>query len=310
LVSKGFTPRAMREIDEHCYNIVAELIGAFLDKGEFDIVEDLAALLPIRIIGEMLGVPAEKHETLRRWVQTFVPGGMGPQYVTDDVNDAFGEFCEHHEEMVEARTGDDGDGDLLLRWMHAEIDGQKLEEDQLLFEHALLLVGGAETTRNAIAGGMEMLARNPDQWAYLRANVDDEKVIATAMEEIIRWVTPFNNMFRTATRDVELRGKTIKAGQMIAMQYPSANRDPSVFTEPYKFDVKRDPKEQKHIAFGFGSHFCLGANLARLELRATLTSLLKAFETVALKPGGRNEIMSSSFVRGLMHCDLVFTRAK
>ncbi|MCA9576164.1 MAG: cytochrome P450 [Polyangiales bacterium] len=310
LVSKGFTPRAMREIDEHCHAIVAELIGAFRDKGEFDVVDDLAALLPVRLIGEMLGVPHEKHPTLRRWVQTFTAGGMGPQYVTDEVNEAFGEFCEHHAEMVEEREGNTGDTDLLLRWMNAELDGQKLEEEQLLFEHALLLVGGAETTRNAIAGGMEMLARNPDQWAYLRANIDDEKVIAGAIEEMIRWVTPFNNMFRTATRDVELRGKTIKEGQMIAMQYPSANRDPRVFKDPYKFDVRRDPKEEKHISFGFGSHFCLGANLARLELRATLTSLLRALETVSLKEGGRNEIMSSSFVRGHMHCDLTFTLAQ
>jgi cytochrome P450 family 142 subfamily A polypeptide 1 len=194
--------------------------------------------------------------------------------------------------------------------MQAEIDGQQLTEEQLLFEHALLLVGGAETTRSAVSGGLEMLAQSPEQWAYLRANVDDEKVIATAIEEMVRWVTPFNNMFRTATKDVELRGKTIKQGQMIAMQYPSANRDPRIFKEPYKFDVRRDPKEEKHISFGYGSHFCLGANLARLELRATLITLLKTFETISLKPGGRNEIVSSSFVRGRTHVDLLFTLAK
>ncbi len=310
LVSKGFTPRAMREIEEHCYTIVSELVGKCLERGEMDVVEDLAAPLPVRIIGEMLGVPHEKHSTLRRWVQTFTAGGMGPQYVTDEVNEAFGEFCEHHEEMMEAREGSTADTDLLLRWMNAEIDGQKLEEDQLLFEHALLLVGGAETTRNAIAGGLEMLARNPDQWAFLRENVDDEKIIGAAIEEMIRWVTPFNNMFRTATRDVELRGKTIKEGQMIAMQYPSANRDPRVFKEPYKFDVRRDPKEEKHISFGFGSHFCLGANLARLELRATLTTLLRKVERLELKEGGRNEIMSSSFVRGHKHVDLTLHAAQ
>lgn len=310
LVSKGFTPRAMREIEEHCYEIVAELIAAFRDKGEFDVVSDLAALLPMRLIGEMLGVPYEKHDTLREWVAKFVNGGNGPQYVTDEVNDAFGEFCEHHAEMIAEREGNEGDSDLLLRWMNAEIDGQKLTEEQLLFEHALLLVGGAETTRSAVAGGLEMLAQCPDQWAYLRANVDDEKVIATAIEEMIRWVTPFNNMYRTATKDVELRGKTIKQGQMIGMQYPSANRDPRVFKEPYKFDVRRDPKEEKHISFGYGSHFCLGANLARLELRATLITLLKTLETISLKPGGRNEIVSSSFVRGRTHVDLVFTLAK
>jgi cytochrome P450 family 142 subfamily A polypeptide 1 len=235
-----------------------------------------------------------------------VTGGQGPQHVTDEVNDAFGEFCEHHEQMVTERADNPTDSDLLLVWMHAEIDGEKLDEDQLLFEHALLLAGGVETTRNAIAGGMEMLAKNPEQWAYLRANVDDEAVIGAAIEEIIRWVTPFANMFRTATRDVEIRGKKIKEGQMIGLMYPSANRDPRVFEDPYRFDVRRDPRTEKHIAFGFGSHFCLGANLARLELRTALRALLRRFETVALKPGGRHEWSSSSFTRGPMYMDIVF----
>lgn len=309
LVSKGFTPRAMRETEEQCQQFVDELIAGFIDKGQFDVVKDFAEILPMRIIGQMLGVPREKHATLLGWLGKFVQGGCGPEYVTDEVNEAFGEFCEHHEEMMEEREGKDGDEDLLLRWMHAEIDGEKLEEDQLLFEHVLLLTGGAETTRNAIAGGMEQLAKHPEQWAYLRANVDDDKVISAAVEEIIRWVTPFHNMFRTATRDVELRGKTIKEGQMIAMQYPSANRDPRVFTNPYEFNVRRDPKAEKHIAFGFGSHFCLGANLARLELTASLRAMLRSMETVQIAEGGRQEWVSSSFIRGPKHMDLEFKKA-
>ena len=299
LVAKGFTPRAMKEIEASCAEIVDTLIDAFLERGAFDAVEDLAAQLPAQLVATMLGAPQEMTPTLRRWIEVMVSGGQGPQYVDDAVNEAFGEFCEHHAEMVEEREGNTGDTDLLLRWMNAELDGQKLEEEQLLFEHALLLVGGAETTRNAIAGGMEMLARNPDQWAYLRANIDDEKVIAGAIEEMIRWVTPFNNMFRTATRDVELRGKTIKEGQMIAMQYPSANRDPRVFKDPYKFDVRRDPKEEKHISFGFGSHFCLGANLARLELRVMYEALFDA--TTALELAGPVEWTRSNKHTGIRH---------
>ena len=306
LVSKGFTPRAMRESEEFCEKIVAELIGAFEDRGEVDIVEGFASPLPAMLIADMLGVPREKCPTLRRWIGVMVPGGQGPQYVTDEVNDAFGEFCEHHAEMVAEREGNPTDADLLLKWMHAEIDGEKLDEDQLLFEHALLLAGGVETTRNAIAGGMEMLANNPEQWAYLRANVDDDAVIESAIEEMIRWVTPFTNMFRTATKDVEIRGKKIQEGQMIGLMYPSANRDPRVFEEPFRFDVRRSPRPEKHISFGFGSHFCLGANLARLELRTALRALLRRFETVALNPGGRHDWASSSFTRGPKHMDLVF----
>ncbi|MBW2161585.1 MAG: cytochrome P450 [Deltaproteobacteria bacterium] len=258
------------------------------------------------LIADMLGVPREKCSSLRRWIGMMVPGGQGPQYVNDEVNDAFGEFCEHHEAMVNERADDPTDSDLLLKWMHAEIDGEKLDEDQLLFEHALLLAGGIETTRNAIAGGMEMLAKNPEQWAYLSANINDDAVINAAIEEMIRWVTPFANMFRTATRSIEIRGKTIEEGQMIGLMYPSANRDPRVFEDPFRFDVRRGPRAEKHIAFGFGSHFCLGANLARLELRTALRALLRRFNTVALKPGGRNEWASSSFTRGPLHMDLVF----
>lgn len=306
LVAKGFTPRAMRDNAEYCEKIVSELIDAFVDRGEADIVEEFAAPLPSLLIANMVGAPRDKCPTMRRWVRVMVTGGQGTQYVTDEVNDAFEEFCEHHEEMMAVRAGNPGDSDILLKWIHAEIDGEKLDEDQLLFEHALLLAGGVETSRNAIAGGMEMLAEDPEQWAYLRAHVDDEAAIEAAIEEMIRWVTPFTNMFRTATRDVEIRGKTIAEGQMIGLMYSSANRDPQIFEDPFRFDVRRDPRAEKHIAFGFGSHFCLGANLARLELRTALRGLLRRFETVALKPGGRRAWSSSSFTRGPVHMDLVF----
>ena len=309
LVAKGFTPRAMKDIEASCAETVDDLLAAFLSRGTFDAVEELAAQLPARLVASMLGVPQEMTPTLRRWIEIMVSGGQGPQYVDDTVNEAFGEFCEHHEGMVSEREGNDGETDLLLRWMHAELDGQKLEEDQLLFEHALILAGGIETTRNAIAGGLEMLAQDPEAWAYLRANVDDERVIGAATEEMIRWVTPFANMFRTATRDVELRGKTIQEGQMVGLMYPAANRDPEVFKDPHRFDVRRDPREEKHVAFGFGTHFCLGANLARLELTTTLVALLRKMKTLELSPGGRRDKLSSSFIRGLAHIDLTFTLA-
>lgn len=308
LVAKAFTPRAMRASQESCDRIVEALIGAFIERGSVEIVDEFAAQLPSMLIADMLGVPHEKCPTLRHFIVTMIGGGQGPQYVTDEVNEAFAAFCEHHEALMAERAEHPGD-DLLSTWIAAEIDGEKLDEAQLLFEHALLLAGGVETTRNAIAGGMEMLAQSPEQWAYLRANLDDADVVDRAIEEMIRWVTPFTNMFRTATRDVELRGRTIEAGQMIGLMYPSANRDPSVFRAPYRFDVRRDPRVEKHIAFGVGSHFCLGANLARMELRTALTALLRSMKTVRLADGGRREQMSSSFVRGPLHVDLSFERA-
>jgi cytochrome P450 family 142 subfamily A polypeptide 1 len=218
----------------------------------------------------------------------------GPQYVTDEVNEAFSNYMEHHEAMMVERQEKLGD-DLLSTWIKAEIDGEKLNEEQLLFEHVLLLVGGSETTRNAIAGGIEMLIKHPEQWTYLASHPEG---VANAIEEIIRWVTPFINMYRTATRDFELHGKTIKEGQMIGLMYPAANRDPRHFKDPYKFDVRRNPLEEKHIAFGYGSHFCLGSSLARMELRVTLEELFKRIERFEFKPGTEPKWVSSSFVRG------------
>ncbi|MCA9529524.1 MAG: cytochrome P450 [Myxococcales bacterium] len=296
LVSQGFTPRQMRKMDDHVHTLVEDMVEAMVQKEQCEIVEDLAAKLPMRLIGDMLGVPREKHDTVRAWIGTFIRGGQGPQYVGDDVNDAFGEFCEHHMEMIEEREQNPGD-DLLSIWMNAELDGEKLNEEQLLFEHTLLNVGGAETTRNAIAGGLEQLAYHPEQWDYLSAHPE---AIPNACEEIVRWVTPFLNMFRTATRDVEMHGKVIKEGQMVGMQYPAANRDPRHFKNPYEFDVCRDFKKDnsKHIAFGYGSHFCLGSSLARLELRHTLEVLTRRVKRIRVPEGEKVTWVSSSFVRG------------
>src|SRR5690606_33343343 len=173
--------------------VVKELLGAQLPKGEMEVVSHLAGPLPMQMIGQMLGVPLEKQPQVGQWINAFLQGGMGPQYVDDTVNDAFGGFCEHHQEMVDARGEDPQGDDLLSRWMRTEIDGEKLEEDQLLFEHTLLNVGGAETTRSAIGGGLLALCENPEQFQYLADHVGDREVIDNAIEEIIRWVTPFHN---------------------------------------------------------------------------------------------------------------------
>lgn len=294
LVAQGFSPKFIRRMEEHMRGIVAELLDAMVEKGEGDLVEDLAAKLPMRVIGEMLGVPQEKHDEIRHWVDVFLGGGQGPIYVTDEVNEAFANYAEHHEAMMAERQEKLGE-DLLSTWIKAEIDGEKLNEEQLLFEHVLLLVGGSETTRNAIAGGIEMLIKHPEQWDYLANNPAG---VPNAIEEIIRWVTPFINMYRTATRDFELHGKVIKEGQMVGLMYPAANRDPRHFKDPYKFDVRRNPNEEKHIAFGYGSHFCLGSSLARMELRVTLEELFKRIERFEFKPGTEPRWVSSSFVRG------------
>lgn len=300
LVSQAFTPRQMRKMEDRVHEIVDELVSAMLQKDECDIVADLAAPLPARLIADMLGVDPDpvKRAALFGWINTAFQGGQGPQYVTDEVNDCFEKFAEHHEEMMEARKAAGCKGeDILSIWMRAEINGEKLDESQLLFEHVLLTGGGGETTRNAIAGGLEQLVYHPDQYDYL---YDHPEAIPNAAEEIIRWVTPFHNMFRTATRDVEMHGKVIKQGQQVGMQYPAANRDPRHFKDPYTFDIRRDfsKENSKHLSFGLGKHFCLGASLARLELATVLTAMTQKVKRITIPEGKAVQWFSHSFIRG------------
>jgi len=298
LVSSGFTPRQMRKMEDRAREIVVELVTSMLAKDEVEIVSDLAGALPARLIADMLDIPEEKRAAVMSWINEMIQGGCGPEYVTDGVNDAFENFCNHHEEMYQDRIakGCTG-GDLLSIWINAEIDGEKLDESQLLFEHALLNVGGAETTRSAIAGGLHQLSLDPTQYNAL---YEDPSLIGNAVEEIIRWVCPFVNMYRTATRDYELHGQVIKEGQQVGLTYPAANRDPRKFKDPHKLNIFRDfSKEARHLSFGLGPHFCLGASLARMELRLSLEEMTQRVKSIRIPEGKEPEYVKSSFTRGL-----------
>jgi cholest-4-en-3-one 26-monooxygenase len=305
LVSKGFTPNRIAKLEEHIRRIVAETIDDVADRGACDVVADLAKPMPMRVIGEMLGYDRASHPQLLAWTSVFLEGGSGPQYVTEEVSGAFQMFAEFHEKMIERRKNEPGD-DLLSIWIAAEIDGHKLDEMQLLFEHVLLLVGGSETTRNVIAGGLEQLMLHPEQRDFLIANPG---AIPVAVEEMIRWVTPFVNMVRTATRDVEMHGKTIKQGQQVVMLYPAATRDPRAYENPDVFDVRR-VTERHPIAFGYGRHFCLGAHLARLQLRVFMEQLLSRLPDMRLDPAGKITRTRSSFTRSLATLPVLFTEER
>ena len=299
LVSQGFTPRQMRKMEDRVQMLVDEMVGEMLKKDECDIVEDIACKLPMELIADMLDIPHEKRDAVRSWIEGIMAGGQGPQYVSEEVNDAFGNFADHHMEMVADREAKGCPGqDLLTIWMNAELKGEKLDESQLLFEHVLLNVGGAETTRSAIAGGLERLSAHPDQYDALYEN---PALIPNAVEEIIRWVCPFVNMYRTATRDYEIHGKVIKAGEKVGLNYPAANRDPRHFKDPHAFDIHRDfnNENSKHLAFGLGPHFCLGSSLARLETRTVIEVMTQKVKRVVIPEGKSLEYVSSSFVRGL-----------
>ena len=298
LVSSGFTPRQMRKMEDRAHEIVTDLVDKMLAKDEVDIVTDLAGALPSRLIADMLDIPLEKRERVLNWINLIIAGGQGPEYVSDEVNDAFGNFCEHHEEMYQDRIAAGCTGsDLLTIWINAEINGEKLDESQLLFEHVLLNVGGAETTRSAIAGGLERLSNDQKQYDAL---YEDPSLIPNAVEEILRWVCPFVNMYRTASRDYELHGKVIKEGQQVGLTYPAGNRDPRKFEDPHTFNIFRDfSKEAKHLSFGLGPHFCLGSSLARLEIRQSLEEMTQRVKRISSPEGKPPVYVSSSFVRGL-----------
>jgi cytochrome P450 family 142 subfamily A polypeptide 1 len=268
LVYKGFTPRHVAAWDPFVRKATTQLLDAIPASSPVDIVPLLSKPLPTAVIAEMLGMP-ENADQLQHWADAMLDGADGPENVTPEVLDAFAKFCEYASEVIADRTERPRD-DIMSILAHAEIDGDSLAPDELLGEALLILVGGNDTTRHVITGAVEALARRPEQRRALAA---DPSRIPVAVEECIRWVSPVFNMARTATRDVERHGRTIPAGDQVLLSYQAANRDPRVFADPDTFDAARDPNPQ--IAFGLGTHFCLGASLARLEVRVVLEELLR-----------------------------------
>ncbi len=305
LVSSAFVPRRIHGIEQTVRALVDELVDRIAPRGQADLVQDLARPLPFRLIASMLGYPAGQADQVLDWTDTYTHAGCGPDYVTEEVAEAFANFCEFHEVLLEQKKAEPGD-DLLSAWLVAELDGHRLSEDKLLFEHNLLLVGGSETTRSVISLGMHALMEHPEQMAWLAEHVEDDDALDVATEELIRWSCPFVRMRRTATRDVEMYGRTIREMDEIIMVYPAANRDPRAFDDPDTFDIRRRPKNPA-LSFGVGKHFCLGASLARMETRLMVRALLKRLPDMRLAPDAEPVFARSSFVRGMVRCPVVFT---
>jgi cytochrome P450 family 142 subfamily A polypeptide 1 len=295
LVSRRFTPRAVVAREERVREVVVDLIDASLERGRVDVVADLAAPLPARMIGWLLGFPDDAWPQLRDWSERTIMLGGGPRYFNDDGLAAFTEFLGAASDLYDEKQRCPAD-DTMTTWTSAEIDGEPLGKREVLADCLLLLDGGAETTRTVIARSILELARRPDQWALLQGGAD----VATAAEELIRWVSPIHNMCRVASRDYDLGGVTIKAGQQVVLMYGSANRDPDHFSEPDRFDVTRRPND--HIAFGLGTHFCLGAGLARLEIRVFFEEFVKRVGAVHLV--SEPVEMPNAFVFGLRSADV------
>ncbi len=271
LVSEGFTPRRVRDMEGKLTRVCDALIDKVCEQGHCDFVKDIAAPLPIIMIGDMLGVAPEDRDDLLRWSDDMLKAlGAPDPSLMEKSAEAFVEYTEYIHPVFDDRRAQKNTDDLVGVLCHAEIDGDSLDDDSLVHETLLILIGGDETTRHVISGGVEELLAHPDQVARLAA--DPGALMPSAVEEMLRWVSPIKNMARTATRDVELAGSHIRAGQELLLLYPSANRDEAVFEDPGRFDIARSPNP--HMAFGFGAHFCLGNQLARLELKVMVERVL------------------------------------
>jgi cholest-4-en-3-one 26-monooxygenase len=304
LVSEGFTPKRVRAMEENLHSVCDAIIDQVCEQGSCDFVRDIAAPLPIIVIGDMLGVAPADRDELLRWSDDMLKAQGSPDpSLMDGAATAFVEYTQYINPVFEDRRKRGSTDDLVGVLCHAEIDGDSLDDDSLIHETLLILIGGDETTRHVISGGMEELLAHPDQLAQLTA---DPGLMPGAVEEMLRWVSPIKNMARTATRDVELEGVTIAAGQEIILLYPSANRDAAVFEDPGTFDIHRSPNP--HIAFGFGAHFCLGNQLARLELKVMVERLLTRLPdlhlTIARDALPRRK---ANFISGIEEMPVAFT---
>jgi len=296
LVSRGFTPRRVQEHEPRIREISAGLIEAAQARGRFDFVTDVAAWLPLIVIGDMLGVDPDDHARLLAWSEAMIMGnGATTAEQLLQAAAAFDEYIDYQRQVIADRRAHPRE-DLVSILVHAEIDGARLNDDELLMESLLILIGGDETTRHVLSGGMYELLRHPDQ---LRALARDPSGIPVSVEEMLRWVSPIQNMARSATRDVDLHGQRIDAGQKVLLLYPAANRDAGVFRDPHRFDSKRAPND--HLAFGIGAHFCLGANLARLELRVFFEELLRRTPDLTLASTDPPPRRPSNFICGIEH---------
>ncbi|TDD73759.1 cytochrome P450 [Actinomadura darangshiensis] len=301
LVNKGFTPRMIGRLEEHIRRICNELIDEAAPLGECDFVERFAAPLPLYTICELLGAPLEDRERIFHWSNKLVAFN-DPEFIggREESTLCAAEFAEWGGQLAAARASTPRD-DIVTKLLTPDADGSTITLEEFQLFVIMLSIAGNETTRTATAGGMLAFFERPDQWARLRA---DRALVPTAVEEIVRWVSPINQFRRTALVDTELGGKQIKAGDKVVLFYGSANRDERVFDNPFAFDVGRDPNP--HIGFGGGGpHYCLGTHLARMNLRIIFETILERMPDIRL--AGEPRRLRSNFVNGYKEIPVSFT---
>ena len=305
LVNKGFTPKRVSDKLAEIDTICDIIIDRVCEKGEADFVWDIAAPLPLLLIGDMLGFPRESFDDLLEWSDDLIRGTTttSPE-ASEKATMAAMAFREFQMGIIAEKRANPGGDDLVSILCEAEVDGDRLDDESIVQESLAILIGGDETSRHVITGGMQALMEFPGEREKLQADLAGG--IEVAVEEMLRWVTPVKNMARTTMDDVELGGETIPAGSDVIMLYPSGNRDEEHFVDPFRFDVARNPNH--HMAFGFGTHFCLGASLARLELKEMFTKVLTRLADIEMAVS-QSELpwRNSNFITGVEEMPVTFT---
>jgi len=320
LINKGFTPRMVKIWEQKFRQITAETLDAIAEKGECDFVEDIAVPLPLLLIAEMIGIRREDRKRFHEWSDAMIAGdgNLDKPEIMARAGAAFMEYSSYVKEIIAERRREPKD-DLVSILVNADDEGilGRFEREpiaglddaehmanannELIMLLVVLMVAGNETTRNALSGGMQALIENPGERARLIA---DPSLIGPASEEIVRFVSPVHSFGRTATRDTDLCGVPIREGQQVVVLYPSANRDERQFEDPDRFDVGR---RAQHVGFGIGNHFCLGANLARMELRVAFEELLRRFPDMGFADAEGAVLRPSSLVRSCVRMNVRYT---
>jgi cholest-4-en-3-one 26-monooxygenase len=300
LVNKGFTPKMVRDLEAQIVGYADGIIDAVCEKGTADFVEEISAELPLLVIAELLGVPQEDRRMVFDWSNRMI-GSEDPEYQV--AGDAAGEAAvavfSYAEELAAKRRLAPSQ-DLVSVLLDAEVEGEKLDQLELDLFFLLLIVAGNETTRNLMSGAMHAFFDHPEQWELLR---QDRSLLPSAVEEMLRYVTPVMHFRRTAEQDIEFGGQEIKEGDKVVFWHTSANRDETVFDNPNAFDITRNPNN--HMAFGGGGpHFCLGANLARMEIMVMFDRLLDRIPDIRLD--GDIQRLQSNFINGTKHIPVAF----
>jgi cytochrome P450 len=298
LVSKGFTPRQVARLNDHIADMSRQIVDDVIEQGECDFVEDVAGALPSYVIAELLGIPLEDGRRLYHLTEIMNTGTVGDPVAKEAQMQMF----VYGNELAARKRTDPGD-DIATSLLHAEVDGERLTDFEFNMFFLLLINAGGDTTRNLIAAGILALMEHPAERARLAA---DPSLLPTAIEEMLRYTSPVTVFTRTATKDTELRGIPVRKGDRVAMFYPSANRDEAHFTDPDTFDVGRTPNH--HLAFGGGgTHFCLGANLARVEAAAIVPEVLSRMTDLEL--AAPVERVRSTLMNGIRSMPVRFTAA-